>query len=168
MVAVERSSLARSLGKVAVDLCDLNFGSAIKGVIDATGAFKPDTPTPPDAQTGATLLLQRAAYAAAVRTIQAEWRNAPVLAVQGDPREVESAILRTTADLTIELTADAFATPERWPAVEALLTLFDTFMDACSVAEERRPPSAAPSKARFPWAWRGNGETRTGRRSTGR
>lgn len=140
MVAVERSSLARSLGKVAVDLCDLNFGSAIKGVIDATGAFKPETATPPDAPTGATLLLQRAAYAAAVRTIQAEWRNAPVLAVDGDPREVEAAILRTTADLAIDLTAEAFAEPERWPAVEALLALFDAFMDACAVAEERRRP----------------------------
>ncbi len=140
MVAVERASLARALGKVAVDLADLKFASAIKGVIDSTGAFKPDPQTPPTAAAGATLLLQRAAYAAAIRTIQAEARKAVALAAQADPQEIEAAILRATADVPLELTATAFADPEGWPALAALLTLFDGFMRACAVPEGNRPP----------------------------
>ena len=140
MVAVERASLARAFGKVAVDLADLNFGSAIKGVIDATGAFKPDPQTPPTAEEGAKLLLQRAAYAAAIRTIQAEARNALALAAEADLREIEAAILGTTADAALELTATAFADPEGWPALGALLTLFDGFMRACAVPDQKRQP----------------------------
>jgi hypothetical protein len=140
MVAVERASLARALGKVAVDLADLKFASAIKGVIDSTGAFNPDPQTPPTAAAGATLLLQRAAYAAAIRTIQAEARNAVALAAQADPQEIEAAILRATADVPLELTATAFADPEGWPALAALLTLFDGFMGACAVPNRNRPP----------------------------
>ena len=140
MVAVERSSLARAFGKVAVDLADLNFGSAIKGVIDATGAFKADPKTQPTAEEGAKLLLQRAAYAAAIRTIQAEARNAVVLAAEADPQEIEAAILGTTADIAFELTALALTDPDRWPGLEALLILFDWFMRACEVPEGNRPP----------------------------
>ncbi|WP_109150952.1 pentapeptide repeat-containing protein [Azospirillum sp. TSO5] len=140
MVAVERASLARAFGKVAVDLADLNFGSAIKGVIDATGAFKADQETPPTAEEGAKLLLQRAAYAAAIRIIQAEVRNAPVMAAEADLREIEVAILGATADITFELTEIALTDPERWPGLEGLLTLFDWFMRACAVPDDKRPP----------------------------
>ncbi|GLR79862.1 pentapeptide repeat-containing protein [Azospirillum oryzae] len=138
MVAVERASLARAFGKVAVDLADLNFGSAIKGVIDATGAFKADPQTPPTAEEGAKLLLQRSAYAAAIRVIQAEARNAPVMAVEADLREIEAAILGATADVSLDLTAMAFTDPERWPGLEVLLALFDWCMRACGVSEDNR------------------------------
>lgn len=140
MVAVERASLARAFGKVAVDLADLKFASAIKGVIDATGAFKSDPRTPPTAQEGAKLLLQRAAYAATIRIIQAEARNAPVMAAEADPREIEAAILGATAETSFELTEIAFTDPERWPGLAALLTLFDWFMQACAVSDDKRPP----------------------------
>lgn len=140
MVAVERVSLARAFGKVAVDLADLNFGSAIKGVIDATGAFKADPKSPPTAEEGAKLLLQRAAYAAAIRTIQAEARNAPVMAAEADPQEIEAAILGATAETSFELTETALTDPERWPGLAALLTLFDWFMRACAVPDGKRPP----------------------------
>lgn len=140
MVAVERSSLARAFGKVAVDLADLNFGSAIKGVIDATGAFKADPETQPTAEEGAKLLLQRAAYAAAIRVIQAEARNAPVMAAEADPQEIEAAILGATANTCFELTEIALTDPEWWPGLAALLTLFDWFMRACAVPEDKRPP----------------------------
>jgi len=138
MVAVERASLARAFGKVAVDLADLNFGSAIKGVVDATGAFKADPKTQPTAEEGAKLLLQRAAYAAAIRVIQAEARNAPVLAAEADPREIEAAILGATADTSLDLTELALTDPERWPGLETLLTLFDWFMRACAVLDVNR------------------------------
>ncbi|CAO3398953.1 pentapeptide repeat-containing protein [Azospirillum palustre] len=140
MVAVERVSLARAFGKVAVDLADLNFGSAIKGVIDATGAFKADPKTPPTAEEGAKLLLQRAAYAAAIRIIQAEARSAPVMAAEADPQEIEAAILGATAETSFELTEIAFTDPERWPGLAALLTLFDWFMRVCAVPDDKRLP----------------------------
>ncbi|CAO3405606.1 pentapeptide repeat-containing protein [Azospirillum largimobile] len=138
MVAVERASLARAFGKVAVDLADLKIASAIKGVIDATGAFKSDPQTPPTAEEGAKLLLQRAAYAAAIRTIQAKARNAPVMAAEADPREIEAAILGATADISLDLTELALTDPERWPGLETLLTLFDWFMRACEVLDLNR------------------------------
>lgn len=140
MVAVERSSLVRALIKVAVDLADLKVGSAIKGVVDATGAFKPDTPALPTAEEGAKLLLQRAAYAATNLTIHAQARKALALAAEADPQEIEATILGTAAGTSLELTAMALTDPERWPALGDLLTLFDWFMHACAVPEDNRPP----------------------------
>ncbi|WP_109051907.1 pentapeptide repeat-containing protein [Azospirillum sp. TSA6c] len=140
MVAVERASLVRAFGKVAVDLADLKFASAIKGVIDATGAFKADPKIQPTAEEGAKLLLQRAAYAAAIRIIQAEARNAPVMAAEADSQEIEAAILGATAETSLDLTEIAFTDPERWPGLVALLTRFDWFMRVCAVPDDKRPP----------------------------
>lgn len=139
MVAVDRGSLARSLAKAVVDLCDLKVASAIKGVIDATGAFKHDKPGEPTAEEGARLLLQRAAYAAAVRVIQAQARKAPVLAAEADPREIEAALTGVATAAELELTAAAFADPESWPAFTALLDLFDRLTKAGGVDEQTRP-----------------------------
>jgi len=139
-ISVDRKKLSTALAKVAVDAVSLNIGGVVKGVIDTATAFTKEGPGDPTAEEGARLLLQRGAYGAAIRTIQRFAREAPVLAAEADPKEIEAALSGLAAGAPLELTGDAFADPERWPALPVVLDAFAGWQRVCRVPEEKREP----------------------------
>lgn len=162
MVVVAWAILGRVVAKAAVDLAAGNCSEALKGGIDAVTAVAPASSREPTAEEGARLLLQRAAYAATVRVIQAHPRLAPVLAAEADPREIEAALSGFAAAAPLELTAAAFTDPERWPSFPGLLDLFDRVTKAGGVDEETRPLLCRAFAAALPLTmaaeWRAQGE----------
>ncbi|CAO3449284.1 Pentapeptide repeat family protein [Azospirillum argentinense] len=137
-VSVDRKKLSIALVKVVVDAIKLDIGGVVKGFADTATAFTKDGPGDPTAEDGARLLLQRGAYTAAIRSIQRFARQAPFLAAEADPREIEAELARHTADTPLELTATAFSDPERWPALSEVLNAFAGWQRVCRVPEDHR------------------------------
>ncbi|NUB11890.1 hypothetical protein GAY28_03690 [Azospirillum brasilense] len=137
-VSVDRKKLSIALVKVVVDAIRLDIGGVVKGFADTATAFTKDGPGDPTAEDGARLLLQRGAYTAAIRSIQRFARQAPLLAAEADPREIEAELARHTADTPLELTATAFSDTERWPALSEVLDAFAGWQRVCCVPEEHR------------------------------
>ncbi|WP_114860363.1 pentapeptide repeat-containing protein [Azospirillum brasilense] len=137
-VSVDRKKLSIALVKVVVDAIKLDIGGVVKGFADTATAFTKDGPGDPTAEDGARLLLQRGAYTAAIRSIQRFARQAPFLAAEADPREIEAELARHTAGTPLELTATAFSDPERWPALSEVLDAFAGWQRVCRVPEDHR------------------------------
>lgn len=137
-IIVDKKKLAIALGKVGLNAAAGNIVEAFKDLVDAADAFTRDGPGDATAEDGARLLLQRGAYTAAIRNIQRFARQAPLLAAEADPREIEAELARHTADTPLELTAVAFSDPERWPALSVVLDAFADWQRVCRVPEEHR------------------------------
>ncbi|WP_175429645.1 pentapeptide repeat-containing protein [Azospirillum argentinense] len=142
-IRVDKKKLAIALGKVVLSTAAGNFVDALKDVVDAGDAFTREGPGDATAEDGARLLLQRAAYNAAVRCIQRYARQAPILATQADPREMEAELERLAAKTPLDLTATTFADAERWPALSVVLVAFTSWMRTCEVEEKHRAPMLA-------------------------
>ncbi|MCW2235611.1 pentapeptide repeat-containing protein [Azospirillum canadense] len=154
-IKVDNKKLSIALTKVAVDVFDGKFYSAVKGVIDTATAFTKEGPGDPTAEEGARLLLQRGAYMAAMRTIQRFARGAPALTAEADPNEIEAQLSGLAADTSLELTKDAFTDPERWPALAAVLDAFAGWQKACGVTEDKREPMQLAFQEEFALALAG-------------
>ncbi len=137
-IIVDKKKLAIALGKVGLNAATGNIVEAVKDLIDAADAFTRDGPGDATAEDGARLLLQRGAYTAAIRTIQRFARQAPLLAAEADPREIEAELARHTADTPLELTGAAFSDPDRWPALSVVLDAFTGWLRVCRVPEKHR------------------------------
>lgn len=137
-IIVDKKKLAIALGKVGLNAAAGNIVEAVKEFIDAADAFTRDGPGDATAEDGARLLLQRGAYTAAIRSIQRFARQAPLLAAEADPREIEAELARHTADTPLELTGAAFSDPDRWPALSVVLDAFTGWQRVCGVPEEHR------------------------------
>ncbi|CAO3372019.1 pentapeptide repeat-containing protein [Azospirillum argentinense] len=142
-IKVDKKKLAIALGKVVLSTAAGNFVDALKDVVDAGDAFTREGPGDATAEDGARLLLQRAAYNAAVCCIQRYDREAPILARQADSREMEAELERLAAKTPLELTAATFADAERWPALSVVLVAFTSRMRTCEVEEKHRAPMLA-------------------------
>ncbi|TWA69007.1 pentapeptide repeat protein [Azospirillum brasilense] len=137
-IIVDKKKLAIALGKVGLNAAAGNIVEAVKDLIDAADAFTRDGPGDATAEDGARLLLQRGAYTAAIRSIQRFAREAPLLAAEADPREIEAELARHTANTPLELTGAAFSDPDRWPALSVVLDAFAGWQRVCRVPEEHR------------------------------
>ncbi|WP_029010754.1 pentapeptide repeat-containing protein [Azospirillum halopraeferens] len=141
-LAVERGALVTGLLKMLAHSVPGNWAEVVTGGIDTLHAVSRTGPTAPTAEEGARLLLRRAAFAAAMRTIARFARQAPALAALAAPPEMAAELDGLVHDdgATVELTADAFAHPERWPALDVLAAAFARWQAACAVPEEERAP----------------------------
>lgn len=138
-----------AIGKVVVDVANLQFGEAIKNSLEAVAAYRhPDAP-PLGAEDGACLLLQRAAVNAVMAAFQRHRDDAPTCV-----NEEEIATALAINPPRLNLNADDIAAPESWPARAELQRVFDACLTGCRMKPAARQPFLAAFDEEFPLALR--------------